>query len=518
MNPNFCVLTRQRQGEQKKRYWRRFLIALLAVFIIFGCGHSEEKEAAKIIITSGEGQCGFQGETLSEDLRIAVLGPQRPYGWGSGQRHPASKVRILVEPLRTSKSTAHAEPSEGVTDVAGTFSCKLTLGEEFGDQYFKVSCPDFPHLEPVLVHAVSGVKIENGFQEVMAGNELPMPVILTVKERKTPTDEFKPVVGIPLYFQQFDGKAAKLSQTQALTHYQGEVKVYITVPENFTGSCNFMVEMGDGYKYTDNGMADSDVSPEYRSRGMKISILVLSRWGIIIGVLGGLAIFIFGMSMMSNGLQQIAGERLKTLLQLFAGTRFKAVLAGIVVTSLIQSSGATTVMVVGFVNAQLLNLMQSVGIIYGAAIGTTITAQMVSFKLDGMALPTICIGVVILMLSVKSQWKGVGNTLLGFGLLFFGMMMMSREMSALAEFPGFMAFFNLFDCSPKNGYMPITAILGTIVVGTILTVIVQSSSATVGLTIALAEAGLLNFYTAIPLILGDNIGSTITGHCAALAA
>ncbi len=290
----------------------------------------------------------------------------------------------------------------------------------------------------------------------------------------------------------------------------------MTKAARFPGTYEFAIATGDGFRYGDADMKTAIPSPQYRSRGLKVRVLALSRWNILIEVLGGLGMFIFGMMLMSNGLQQMAGDRFKNLLQLFAGNRFKAVLAGIVVTSLIQSSSATTVMIVGFVNAGLLMLDQAIGIIYGAAIGTTVTAQMVSLKLDGLALPALCIGMIILLSSKKSQWKGLGNSILGFGLLFFGMMMMSSEMKALADFPSFMNFFKTFDCAPRNGNMPLLSILGAIAAGTILTMIVQSSAATVSMTLALAECGLLNFYTAVPLILGDNIGTTITGLLASI--
>lgn len=494
---------------------RRFLLVVATLMLILGCSKSGEDEAAKIVIRSGDSQCGFQGEELKDELIVEVMGPRRPSGWGSEVSRPAENVKVRVEALRPN-GNGTAEPTEGVTDVAGLFRCKLRLGMEFGDQYYRVSCPDFPQVDHVLVHAVSGVEIQNSGQEVLSGTNLPRPIVIVVKERAVAEGELKALNGIPVYIKQVGGKEATLNVTQGLTNEKGELRLNIGTADGHTGTYDFMVELGDGHQYQDISMKSSESRPAYRSRGIKVRVLALSRWGIVIGVLGGLGIFIFGMTMMSNGLQQIAGERLKTLLQLFAGTRLKAVLAGLVVTSLIQSSSATTVMVVGFVNAQLLNLVQSIGIIYGAAIGTTVTAQMVSFKLDGLALPAICIGVITLMTTSKSHWRGIGNTLLGFGLLFFGMKMMSSEMKVLADFPGFMAFFNTFDCAPQNGVMPFGAILGAVAVGTILTVIIQSSSATVGMTIALAEAGLLNFYTAVPLILGDNIGTTITGHLAAL--
>ncbi|MCP3968380.1 MAG: Na/Pi cotransporter family protein [Lentisphaerae bacterium] len=174
-------------------------------------------------------------------------------------------------------------------------------------------------------------------------------------------------------------------------------------------------------------------------------------------------------------------------------------------------------MVIGFVNAGLLNLVQSIGIIFGANIGTTVTAQIISFKLSGLALPAITIGLIVMFLK-KPLAKGWGETIFGFGLLFFGMSIMSHELKLLGIFPTFIKFFQTFDCTPVAGSMPIGPIIGAIGIGALLTVVIQSSSASMGIVLALAGGGLINFYTAVPLILGTNIGTTITAVLASAAA
>ena len=237
-------------------------------------------------------------------------------------------------------------------------------------------------------------------------------------------------------------------------------------------------------------------------------------------VLGGLAIFVYGMGLMSDGLKEIAGERLKAALGYMTRNRFFAIFAGAGVTALIQSSSATSVMTVGFVNAGLLSLQQAIGVIFGANIGTTITGQIVSFKLNDIALPAVTLGVVGLMIAKRVFARGVWRTVLGFGLLFFGMTIMSSELKELARTPGFSKFFELFDCTPSqgSGYMPILSVLGAIAVGTLCTMVVQSSSATIGITIALANSGVISVWSAIPIVLGDNIGTTITAAFAAIGA
>lgn len=234
-------------------------------------------------------------------------------------------------------------------------------------------------------------------------------------------------------------------------------------------------------------------------------------------VLGGLAMFVYGMGLMSDGLTQIAGNRMKAILGYVTRNRIAAILAGAGITALIQSSSATTVMTVGFVNAGLLHLTQAIGVIFGANIGTTITGQIVSLKLDDLALPAITLGVVGLMLARRAGTRGLCSTCLGFGFLFFGMTMMGAELKGLADKPAFVAFFRLFDCTPDaSGFMPPLSILGAIAVGTLCTMLVQSSSATIGITIALAEAGLINVWTAVPIVLGDNIGTTVTAALASI--
>ena len=234
-------------------------------------------------------------------------------------------------------------------------------------------------------------------------------------------------------------------------------------------------------------------------------------------VLGGLAIFVYGMGLMSEGLTQVAGDRMKAILAYVTRNRVAAILAGGIVTMIIQSSSATSVMTVGFVNAGLLSLQQAIGVIFGANIGTTVTGQLVSFDLDDIALPAVVAGVAGLMVSRRAVTRGAWKTALGFGFLFFGMGLMSNELKAVAKLPEFMSFFSKFDCSPSaSGFLPMANVLGAIAVGTVCTMVVQSSSATIGITIALASSGLINVWTAVPIVLGDNIGTTITAALASI--
>lgn len=476
-------------------------LCVVALLLASGCQPAAETFVAQIRVIRGEQQIGLPGEACAVPLQVEVLGPERQAALGGKPRRlPVPQVRILARPADAESGLAVDSP-EAVTDAAGHVRFQVTLGNRVGDQYLLLRSPDFPEVAPVTVRFVAGLSIKGAMQEVVAGDSLPEPIRFRVVD-----DDGQPQTAVPIYFRLSPaGTQARLDPSRALTDENGQVSVQVTTDPDRTGRYEVIAEVA---------------APErgISFRSVAVPILAMSRLRLVIGVLGGLGIFIFGMKLMSDGLQQIAGDRLKAILQFFTRNRLTAVFAGMVITALIQSSSACTVMVVGFANAGLLTLTQSIGIIFGAAVGTTVTAQMVSFKLDGLALPAVVAGVVLLLCSRRSYALGVANAILGFGLLFFGMKMMSAELTVISEFPSFIGFFHMFDCTPARagGSMPLGAVLGAITVGTVMTVIVQSSSATIGLAIALATSGLINFYTAVPLILGDNIGTTITAILASI--
>lgn len=228
--------------------------------------------------------------------------------------------------------------------------------------------------------------------------------------------------------------------------------------------------------------------------------------------LGGLGLFLFGMKIMSEGLQRVAGKKMRQILSLVSNNRVIGCLVGTGVTSVIQSSSATTVMLVGFVDAGLMSLRQAVGVTLGANIGTTVTAQLIAFKIQDYALPAIALGVLLKFFLGRKKWKYVGDVLLGFGLVFYGLSMMKAGFAPLKSHPTFIAFFTKFQADTTMG------IVLCVLAGAILTMILQSSSATVGITMALASQGLLSFEASVALILGENIGTTVTAQLAAVGA
>ena len=226
----------------------------------------------------------------------------------------------------------------------------------------------------------------------------------------------------------------------------------------------------------------------------------------IIGLIGGLGLFLYGMKLMGDGLENSAGDKLKGILEKVTSNRFIGVFVGALVTAVIQSSSATTVMVVSFVNAGLMTLMQAVGVIMGANIGTTITAQMVSFKLDAIAPLVIGIASIIVITSKKKKTRDLGNIALGFGILFMGMGLMSSSMQPLAEAAWFQEFVLVIGTNK---------ILG-VLAGLAMTAVVQSSSATTGILVALATTGAITMDVALPIIFGCNIGTCVTALLASI--
>ncbi len=231
---------------------------------------------------------------------------------------------------------------------------------------------------------------------------------------------------------------------------------------------------------------------------------------IIFNTIGGLGLFMYGMHAMSDSLQKLAGDRLRQAINALTTNRLIAVAVGIFVTCTIQSSSVTTVMVVGFVKAGLMQLQQAIGVICGANIGTTITGWIIAIKITKYALPMLGIGIGFTLFSKRESWKFFGQLTMGLGLIFFGLTVMKTGFSVLKAEPAFIAWFSKFGAASYG------AIIMSVAVGAVLTMIVQSSSATLGITIALAISGVLSFEGAAALILGENIGTTITAFLASI--
>lgn len=233
----------------------------------------------------------------------------------------------------------------------------------------------------------------------------------------------------------------------------------------------------------------------------------------LIGTLvGGLGVFLLGMKSMSEGMQAVAGQSLRRIIAMVTNNRLLAVGAGTLVTCVVQSSSVTTVMTVGFVNSGLMNLRQAVGVIMGANIGTTITGWILVLNIGKYGLPILGFAALIYLFSRSDRWRYWGMSAMGIGMIFFGLEIMKDACEIIKETPSFEQWFRQFSADNYFG------VLKCALIGCVLTAIIQSSSATLGITISLATQGLIDYPTAAALVLGENIGTTVTALLASLGA
>ena len=222
-------------------------------------------------------------------------------------------------------------------------------------------------------------------------------------------------------------------------------------------------------------------------------------------LIGGLALFLYGMQMMNSGLEAVAGSKMKQILERLTANRYLGVLVGAAVTAVVQSSSAVTVMVVGFVNAGMMTLRQAVGVIMGANIGTTITGQLIALDIGAVAPVITFVGVIVIVFLKSSAWRNVGTMVAGLGILFIGMEMMSTAMLPLRESEYFIRMMTKF----SNPFLGILA-------GAAFTALIQSSSASVGILQALAAGGAISFSGSVYVLFGQNIGTCITALLASV--
>ncbi len=236
-----------------------------------------------------------------------------------------------------------------------------------------------------------------------------------------------------------------------------------------------------------------------------LAVIDFSWWNVVVGLLGGLALFLYGIEKMSDGLRAVAGDGLKTLLAKLTANRFAGVLTGTIVTMIVQSSSLTTVLVVGFVSAGLMTLQQSVGVILGANIGTTLTAQIAAFNVADSAWLLVALGFLAFAAGRRDFARQLGSVLIGLGLLFLALAQMSSATSPLRGYPPFLELMQRLE-------HPVLGIL----MGAAFTALVQSSSATTGVLLALSSQGVMTLPAALAIVLGANLGSCVTALLAGL--
>jgi phosphate:Na+ symporter len=232
----------------------------------------------------------------------------------------------------------------------------------------------------------------------------------------------------------------------------------------------------------------------------------------ISNVIGGLCIFLLGMKYLSDGIQAVAGDKMRKMIAVVTDNRFAACGTGLFVTSIIQSSSVTTVMLVGLVNAGIMSLQQSIGVILGADIGTTVTAWIVAVKITKYGLLLLGLAGFFYLFTSKERTRFIAMLIMGLGMVFFGLLLMEKGVEPLRNHEGFVKLFSSF--TPRTYF----GVLKCVLTGALVTAIIQSSSATVAITITLARAGIIDYDTAVALVLGENIGTTITAFLASLGA
>ncbi len=333
-----------------------------------------------------------------------------------------------------------------------------------------------------------GQKLFVGLQ----GHEIGSPIRVEVKDQNG-----QPAVGLKVCFEVVEkpskAKGESLSHPEAVTDTLGVAETRFIVGD---AAGDYVV------------IARTD-----RMAGPTPSILVRAQktlwWMFLaIGLFGGLGIFLYGMGLGSNGLQKIAGERLRTILAALTSNRFMGVVVGIVVTAIVQSSSATSVMVVGLVSSALMTLRQAIGVLMGAHIGTAITVQLIAFNISDYSLLLVGAGFLMTLVTKRKFYIYLGEIILGFGFIFFGMAVMSQAIHPLKSMPAFAQWLIEFGQNPILGILASAA----------FTAIIQSSGATIGLCVVMASEGLLSLQSAMPLVFGANVGTCATALLSSIGA
>ena len=449
---------------------------------------------------------GALGHAIDKPIQVRVLGPSQRTLLGAENRLPLGDVTVLFElsPDAIARGAKLTETSVK-TDAGGVARTQITLGDKPGeyDVTARVMHNGALLLGPITIRTLGGIIVHGDRQDAKAGETTEHPLDIYV--------ESAPGVPLPnaevrMSILESAGNARILPAT-ALTDANGHAQFQVT-PGSENGSTDISASISQ--------RVGGDSIQSVNLGSLRLHFFSFAPFSLFIAVLGGLAVFIFGMNELSTALTLIAGDRLRQILNVLTRNRIMGLLAGTAITGLIQSSSATSVMVLGFINAGLFELRQAIGVVFGANIGTTVTAQMISFKLDNLALPAIAIGVIILFIARSDNHRLWAKTLIGFGLLFLGLEMMSSPLKDMKDSQALRGLFSGLSCVPVNGQIPWIEPLKGILVGALVTCIIQSSSASMGLLLALVATGLIDAVTAFPIIRGFNIGTTITAVLASI--
>ena len=330
-----------------RSFFRTFsAIAALSAMLVMCSGCDERNTVPdRLAVVRGADQYSIDGR-FPDEVRVEARRGKVPV--------PGVKLVFAAEP----GSPLEFSPAAGTTDGGGAVAVRA-VAHKSGDQFFTVSAPDYPACAPLRLRLAAGMELLPGVRETVAGGKLPAPVTIRLVR------DGRGVPGIPVRFNMratAEGSAttARIGTPHTLTDATGTASTEVRLGRE-TGIYNLAIDV--------DGAAQG-----FHIRDYPVRLVAVNPWRVGAAVLGGVALFIFGMMLMSDGLRTAAGERMKSILRFFTGNRVAALLAGTVVTAGLQSSAAVTVMVIGFINAGLLTLKQSLGIIFGANIGTTVTA------------------------------------------------------------------------------------------------------------------------------------------------
>jgi phosphate:Na+ symporter len=374
-----------------------------------------------------------------------------------------------------------------LTIVVNGFGCEYSLADtirtiDYGVLHYRIE----------KLGKKGNPKLSGNKQHLEVGKKLKKPFLVRV------TDSLEhPVEGVRVYFE-------VLQVPDGAKNYSLD-PLYVRTDSLGVASCNFSIGSKPG---------EYQVAAKIRTDDLE-SFVVFSAFGrkenwvtmLVVGLLGGLALFLLGINLMSSGFKHSAGDKIRSILGKLSQNRITATGFGAFITMVTQSSSATTVMLVGFVQSGLLKFPQTVGMIFGAAIGTTITVQLIAFRIADYSLLMVALGFALNTFSKRESLKYTGEAILGFGILFFGMHIMSEAMYPLRTFDPFIDLLSKLQ-------LPIYGILA----GTIFTALIQSSAAFIGIMLTLATQGLISLEAAIPLLMGANLGTSITGIIAGINA